>query len=227
MSNIKISLIAFGLAFGTSNALAQNWTVEIPHNKTEAYVHATDGNIVRTNDGGCVRSIYWSKDTAIAACEGKVAVKPKPVAKPKPEPVVEAPKPVAKPAPVVVAPKPAPAISKEAIAKPLAFSGFFATGGANLTADAQAKLDDYVEYLKAEPKAKIRIEGHTDSRGSAAGNQRLSLKRAQSVKSYLESQGISADRVQAVGAGEVNPVADNNTALGRAANRRVELEIIQ
>jgi OOP family OmpA-OmpF porin len=84
-------------------------------------------------------------------------------------------------------------------------------------------LDEAVAIMKANPKITGEVHGHTDSTGSAAHNQRLSERRANAVRDYFIKQGISADRVRAKGFGESNPVASNDTAEGRALNRRVEL----
>ena len=67
--------------------------------------------------------------------------------------------------------------------------------------------------------------GHTDSQGDAAYNQRLSERRAQAVQSYLVSRGVNPARMVAYGQGETQPIASNDTASGRAANRRVELRV--
>lgn len=68
--------------------------------------------------------------------------------------------------------------------------------------------------------------GHTDSVGTSAYNQKLSVRRAESVKAYLISAGVAADRVYTSGKGETQPVADNKSAAGRAKNRRVEIEVV-
>ena len=68
--------------------------------------------------------------------------------------------------------------------------------------------------------------GHTDSVGSDAYNQKLSIRRAEAVKGYLVSKGVEANRVYTEGKGEKQPVADNKTAAGRAKNRRVEIEVV-
>ena len=68
--------------------------------------------------------------------------------------------------------------------------------------------------------------GHTDSIGSDAYNQRLSVRRAEAVKAYLVTKGIERNRVYTEGKGEKQPVADNRTAEGRAKNRRVEIEVV-
>jgi outer membrane protein OmpA-like peptidoglycan-associated protein len=74
-------------------------------------------------------------------------------------------------------------------------------------------------------KENIVVEGHTDSRGSDSYNLDLSERRAQSVRDYLVTRGVSANHCRAVGYGESRPVADNRTAEGRANNRRVEIVI--
>src|SRR5699024_8946788 len=97
----------------------------------------------------------------------------------------------------------------------------FATGQTRLRPEAKAHLGKLVEFVQSQPDKHIRIEGYTDSSGNAAVNQSLSLKRAQSVRSALAQQGVSASRMTAVGMGETHPIASNDTAAGRARNRRV------
>jgi outer membrane protein OmpA-like peptidoglycan-associated protein len=79
--------------------------------------------------------------------------------------------------------------------------------------------------LKQYEKTLVEVAGHTDSTGAADYNQKLSERRANSVASYLEGQGLRTDRVITVGAGETHPVANNDTAEGKQANRRVELTL--
>lgn len=89
-------------------------------------------------------------------------------------------------------------------------------------------LDDVVMLLQQNPQlGLIRVEGHTDWIGNDAYNQRLSEKRANSVREYLISKGIEPYRLQAVGYGESRPIADNNTTKGRARNRRTEFTVVQ
>jgi outer membrane protein OmpA-like peptidoglycan-associated protein len=89
--------------------------------------------------------------------------------------------------------------------------------------ESRPVLDHVAAMLKARPQWKITIEGHTDSTASAEHNQALSERRAKAVRQYLENATIAADRLSAVGYGASRPVASNETALGRAQNRRVEL----
>lgn len=89
-------------------------------------------------------------------------------------------------------------------------------------------LDAVVDIMKQNPDIrKVRVEGHTDAKGSDAYNIKLSQRRSNAVRDYLISHGIEADRLVAVGYGETRPVADNGTAEGRARNRRVEFTILE
>jgi outer membrane protein OmpA-like peptidoglycan-associated protein/outer membrane protein W len=97
----------------------------------------------------------------------------------------------------------------------------FATGSAQLSAEDKAMLDDVVPQLKKLHFINGEIEGHTDSVGGSAMNQRLSERRAKAVADYLAAHGISGGRVTTVGYGETKPVADNTSKEGRAHNRRV------
>lgn len=99
----------------------------------------------------------------------------------------------------------------------------FASGQAELLPSARTRLDQVADALKQMPDQKVRIEGHTDSRGSAALNEDLSVRRAEAVRTYLDSRGVDPGRVAIVGFGASRPIADNRTAEGRATNRRVEI----
>jgi len=86
-------------------------------------------------------------------------------------------------------------------------------------------LDSVVLVLNKYDKTLVTVEGHTDSTGSDAYNQKLSENRALSVSNYLLNKGIKQQRLAAIGKGETEPVADNNTENGRALNRRVEITL--
>lgn len=101
----------------------------------------------------------------------------------------------------------------------------FATGQADLRSGATDNLDKLAAFLKQYPERTVAIEGHTDSTGSAGFNLDLSQRRADSVKTYLTSQGINASRLSTSGKGEAAPVASNQTTQGRQSNRRVEVII--
>ncbi|MEQ8660949.1 MAG: OmpA family protein [Gammaproteobacteria bacterium] len=96
---------------------------------------------------------------------------------------------------------------------------------AKLRPESESVLDAAVTVLNENPSVHVRIEGHTDSRGSDAYNRKLSERRAQSVVAYLVSRGIDAGRLSAIGYGESAPVAPNDTAENMYKNRRVELVV--
>jgi outer membrane protein OmpA-like peptidoglycan-associated protein len=108
----------------------------------------------------------------------------------------------------------------------LSGSILFASNHADLLPTAQMKLNEVaVALTKQDAESKIVVEGHTDSQGEPAYNQDLSQRRAQSVRDYLVSQGMAADRVTAQGFGLTRPIADNTSPEGRANNRRVEIVV--
>jgi len=96
----------------------------------------------------------------------------------------------------------------------------------NIRADARPILDEAIRTLQEERDVEVSVEGHTDAIGSIPYNQRLSERRANSVADYLARGGIPRSRLQTVGYGKTQPVATNDTADGRAQNRRVELHVV-
>jgi len=136
------------------------------------------------------------------------------------------------PAPVVVAAAPAPKPPAPVVAAPTsekvtyAADTFFDFDKAVLKPAGKEKLDELVANLKGLNLEVIIAVGHTDAIGSVAYNQKLSVRRAESVKAYLVSKGVEANRVYTEGKGKSQPVADNKTAAGRAKNRRVEIEVV-
>jgi OOP family OmpA-OmpF porin len=95
-----------------------------------------------------------------------------------------------------------------------------------LKPEAQARLSDLVDKMKAINVEVVIAVGHTDSVGTDAYNQRLSMRRAEAVKNFLVSKGVERNRIYTEGKGEKSPVADNRTREGRAKNRRVEVEVV-
>jgi outer membrane protein OmpA-like peptidoglycan-associated protein len=105
----------------------------------------------------------------------------------------------------------------------LVYGIVFDTDSDHIKDESRPTLDKIVALLKARPDLKLAVEGHTDLTGNAAHNQELSERRAKSVIVYLSGAGIAAERLSPVGYGATRPVASNDTALGRAQNRRVVL----
>ena len=180
------------------------------------YWGASDDSTWKNASGQCWRAGYWTPAMATMECDPDLV--PKPKARPKPE---YKPTPAMKPAP---APQKMMAPTKEKVT--MAADAHFDFDKATLKADGQAKLDDLVGKLKAVNLEVVIAIGHTDSIGSKAYNQKLSLRRAAAVKEYLVSKGIQASRIYTEGKGEAQPIADNRTKEGRAKNRRVEIEVV-
>lgn len=101
----------------------------------------------------------------------------------------------------------------------------FATDSAQLTPQARNTLAQVGQTLAQNPQTTVDVVGHTDATGEADYNVDLSLRRADAVMRELTAQGVARDRIEAIGAGEAQPVASNDTETGRAQNRRVEIEI--
>ena len=165
----------------------------------------------------CWRDANWTPATAAQGCDGAI-VPPK--AAPAPAP---APKAAPAPAPRAAAPAQPPAAATKVT---YAADAFFDFDKSVLKAEGKAKLDDLVGKVKGINLEVVIAVGHTDSVGSDAYNQKLSVRRAESVKAYLVSKGIEKNRVYTEGKGEKQPVADNKTSAGRAKNRRVEIEVV-
>jgi OOP family OmpA-OmpF porin len=181
---------------------------------------ATDGTVWKNGTNElCWRDSTWTPATAAAECDG--ALRPAAAAAPAP-----APAPAAAPAP---APAPAaPAVVPVPTSEKVTFSAdaFFDFDKSVLKPEGKAKLDDLVDKTKGINLEVIIAVGHTDSIGTDAYNQRLSVRRAEAVKNYLVGKGIERNRVYTEGKGEKQPVADNKTSAGRAQNRRVEIEVV-
>ncbi len=101
----------------------------------------------------------------------------------------------------------------------------FAVNRADIRSDFRPILDRFAQTLVANPAATVQIIGHTDSTGSDAINNPLSVNRAASTRDYLTARGVQQSRVQIDGRGATDPIADNSTSAGRAQNRRVEIYV--
>lgn len=135
-----------------------------------------------------------------------------------PEPVVEVPPP----------PPPAPPLEEPApVKKRIVLRGVnFDFDKSDIRPDSRPVLDEAIATLSENPMIRVSVQGHTDSRGTEEYNMKLSERRANAVYRYLVAGGIAPARMEVVGMGESNPVADNSTDSGRAQNRRVELVIL-
>jgi OOP family OmpA-OmpF porin len=177
------------------------------------------GEVWKNAFGQCWRNASWTPATAAPGCDGAIA----PAAAPAPAPApAAAPAPAPAPAPAAAPARPPAAASKVTYAA----DAFFDFDKSVLKAEGKAKLDDLVGKMKAINLEVIIAVGHTDSVGTDAYNQKLSVRRAEAVKAYLVSKGVEKNRVYTEGKGEKQPVADNKTAQGRAKNRRVEIEVV-
>ncbi len=101
----------------------------------------------------------------------------------------------------------------------------FAFNETGLNEDTQRYLQDVVKLLRDNPHLRVRVVGHTDNVGTAAANQVVSTRRAETVRDFLVAQGVAAERIQAVGRGDTEPLVPNERAASRAKNRRIELEL--
>ena len=102
----------------------------------------------------------------------------------------------------------------------------FNTGSSKLLVKSTASLNNIVKILNDNPTLRLKIEGHTDNAGNDDTNMKLSADRAESVKAYFVSKGISADRLEVEGFGETMPIGDNKTTAGRTKNNRVDIKVI-
>ena len=182
---------------------------------------SASGEVWKSASGQCWRDASWTPATAAPGCDGYVEpAKPAEMAKPAPAPTpAPAPAAAAKPAP---APAPAPVASKVTYAA----DAFFDFDKSVLKPEGKAKLDDLVGKVKGINLEVIIAVGHTDSKGTDAYNQKLSIRRSEAVKAYLLDKGIEKNRIYTEGKGESQPVADNSTKEGQAKNRRVEIEVV-
>jgi OmpA-OmpF porin, OOP family len=184
---------------------------------------ASDGTVWKSGSGDtCWRDANWTPASAADICDGALKPPPPPpppAPAPAPAPRVAPPPP---PPPRPPAPPPAPVSEKVTFAA----DAFFDTGKSVLKPEARAKLDDLVSKTSGVNLEVIIAVGHTDSDGSDAYNQKLSVSRAEAVKAYMVSKGVERNRVYTEGKGEKQPVADNKTREGKAKNRRVEIEVV-
>jgi OOP family OmpA-OmpF porin len=160
------------------------------------------GDVWKNASGDCWRNGVWTPATAAPGCGAAPAAQAAP------------------------APAPAPAQAPVASKVTYAADAFFDFDKSVLKPAGKAKLDDLVSKVKGINLEVIIAVGHTDSVGTDAYNQKLSVRRAEAVKAYLVTKGIEKNRIYTEGKGEKQPIADNATKEGRAKNRRVEIEVV-
>lgn len=200
-------LIAAGVALSAAS-------LNVSAQTTSGYWTGPGGAVWKNASGQCWRAGYWTPAMATPECDPALAPKPAPRPAVTPPPP---PKPVPKPAP-----KPKPVAAKVTLAADVLFD----FDKAVLKAEGKSKLDDLANKVRGINLEVVIAIGHTDSIGSDAYNQKLSVRRAESVKAYLVSKGVEPNRIYTEGKGEKQPVASNKTKDGRQKNRRVEIEVI-
>ena len=218
----KVAMLFASVALATTAVAQTRVTAANGGNVIDNWQNGTGEYVWRNGTNElCWRDASWTPATAAVGCDGALLPPPPPVAAPAPAPApAAAPTPAPAPAPAA-APQP-PAATKVTYAA----DAFFDFDKSVLKPEGKAKLDDLVGKVKDINLEVIIAVGHTDSVGSDAYNQKLSVRRAESVKAYLVSKGIEKNRVYTEGKGEKQPVADNKTSEGRAKNRRVEIEVV-
>ena len=223
---LAASAIAGSALAQTSPPFAPVTTDIMAAKPNSAYVQDARGVIARNPFGLCWRTGYWTPADAVPGCDlplcvepaklenGKCVAPPAPVVPPAATPVT----PVTPATPAVVAPT----------SEKVSFSAdaLFDFDKAILKPEGKGKLDDLASKLQGINLEVVIAVGHTDSIGTDAYNQKLSIRRAEAVKAYMQTKGIEASRIYTEGKGESQPVADNKTAAGRAKNRRVEIEVV-
>jgi OOP family OmpA-OmpF porin len=203
MSKVAVLFAAATLATAVGAQEIHNWK-------------SASGEVWKSASGECWRDAVWTPATAAPGCDGAIAAK---AAAPEPKAAVA---PVAAAAPVVAAAAPVAAASKVTYAA----DAFFDFDKSVLKPEGKTKLDDLAAKIKSINLEVIIAVGHTDSTGSDAYNQKLSVARSEAVKAYLVSKGIEKNRIYTEGKGEKQPIADNKTKEGQAKNRRVEIEVV-
>jgi OOP family OmpA-OmpF porin len=171
------------------------------------WTQGVGGPVWKNSVGECWRTTWWTPAMAVEECDAMLKA---PTITPPPPPV---------PAPVQ---KPKPVAQKVTLAADVLFD----FDKAVLKPAGKSKLDDLANSIRGINLEVVIAIGHTDSIGSDAYNQKLSVRRAESVKSYLVSKGVEPNRIYTEGKGKKQPVASNKTKDWRAKNRRVEIEVI-
>jgi OOP family OmpA-OmpF porin len=115
-------------------------------------------------------------------------------------------------------------VEKPTLGRPMVLPGlFFEFNRATLLPEAEALLEQVAVWLRQNPTVTVEVRGHTDSVGTDEQNLRLSQMRAEVVRNFLIARGVEPQRITAIGLGRTQPIDSNETPIGRARNRRVEL----
>lgn len=166
----------------------------------ESYVGDSRHHYITDSSGNCVRTSSWKAEEMTIDC----GAEPPPVAK-------------------VPVPPPAPVYQKTTVSA----EALFGHDRSDLRPEGKAALHELDESIKAKGARVVDIDviGHTDSDGTEEYNQALSVRRAQSVRDFMVSEGVDPNIIDVSGQGELNPVASNATKEGRALNRRVDIHV--
>lgn len=200
------------LGLGVEYKFAPKWSVAGEWTNSASKIN---GSKLRNDNFTVGLNYYFGGSPAVAAAPVVIAAMP----------IVVKEQPKAAPAPVP-APTPAPSETWKTLLenKPVCIEGTnFEFGSAKLRSGEIKKLDEVTSFADKHPDVKLEASGHTCSIGTEAYNQKLSERRAESVKAYLVNKGVAAQRIVTVGHGESKPMADNKTREGREQNRRVEV----
>ena len=188
--------------------------VAAAHPTSIGYLYDSQGNIVKTGYGGCVRTSQWAPANALPECEGAA--------------------PAANPAAAAPATKAAVKADSSTLRIDLSADESFETDKAELSAEAKARLSELARNLNGLSYDRIAITGHADRTGSAAGNQELSERRANAAHNYLVSEGVPSNKLQSSGKGSSQPVTQPDACAKLkskqlraclAPDRRVEIRV--
>lgn len=180
------------------------------------YVTDSRDVVVKSGNGLCWRTGYWTPSMATAECDPELAPKPKMAEQP------------------AMKSNPPVAAKVESRNLSIASDGLFAFGKATLLPKGKAKLDEVARQLQGHSFDQILVTGHTDRLGKPALNQRLSMKRAEAVKAYLVSKKVDGSRIRVAGKGSAEPVTKADQCPGKGGpkviaclqpDRRVEIQV--
>ncbi len=212
----RMGALVFAVA-ASAATVASAQGMNAPMASNAGYWGDSGSTVVRDPYGLCWHSGSYASSDALIGCD-RTAPPPvvhKPMMKPAPKPMAKA------------APAPAPVMTKPAVLERVTFGSdaLFAFDHYDLKPAARARLDALVQRMHGARINAIHVVGYTDSIGTEKYNQKLSERRADSVRNYLIRDGVPADIITAEGRGKHDFVASNRTAAGRAKNRRVEVEV--